>query len=1139
MKTLTLLFTLLLSIIYPSIYAHDVENVNVIATAGTSGVKYATFKAAIDAINAGTHRGEITIQVLDSTSESSAMTLSASGSGSANYSSILIYPTVSNLMVGGTVNGNLISFNGADNITIDGRVNQDGAANLTISNYSTSSSASTFNFYNDAQNNTIKYTYIRGSSTNTSGGVVYFGSGSTSGNDNNTIDNCYIREIGSNKPRFLVYSAGSSSKENSGITISNNNIFCWGGGTNNAGIYLYSNTTGWTITNNSFFQDDIISGSSATTYGININTGNGYTVTGNYVGGSAPLCGGTPWTVNGTLTSCNMYAIYLNVGTSSASSVQGNTVKNFLWQSSNTGTHWIGIYIGAGNVNAGTVTGNTIGEPTGTGSITIYNAGNYGNAIGIYSTSTGTVNISNNSVGSFTYSSSAYTAGFTGIKVTPSSSAGTTTINNNLIGSLTTANSVNSACAGMSLVGIMSYGFTAAGTVNITNNTIANLSSNAGGSNDQSFGMYLSGVGTCTISGNTIRDIYNNSKYSAGNNYGTIGIQMDDAQMYTVTQNNIYNLYNTSTAAYNTGVLGIYNCATSAAGSSLFTKNRIYNLHNASTGSSAAIYGINCLYSGGADYINNQISLGTGVTGTLYIYGIMLYDSGPVKFYYNSIYIGGTATAGTSIAFQRYIWTASFYTYIKNNIFYNGRSGGTGYHYAISSTNSTPGTGMPAGYSNYNLFITPNTSYFAQWWYSNVTFATWKTNSSCDAGSWYVQSSSITASDLFADAANGNLTVNSTNAAAWYVSGKGIPISGYCDDFTTSSCRSVLVSTGATDIGATEFNASEVPITATASGSHSLNGTETFSFAGRTICTITWGSSGTLPTVNYIKYHIGKNPNCSEGYFSNGYWEVNTTGGSGFTYTINLYYDANMIGTISSESNIRIAKSEDNAAWVHHEGSTVNTSTRVATVAGLTSFSYFALSDLSFPMPVTLNYFRNSVNRNTVTLEWETAVEINNAGFIIERNDKANRYAVWINAGYVKGKGNSNEPVKYSFNDNKLSSGTYEYRLKQNDLNGNYEYFSLASPVTVKNPEIFGVGQNYPNPSNPKCRIDYQIPANGFVSLKVYDMLGREMKILVNENKDAGYYTVDFDGTDLASGIYFYKLVTGSYSEIKKMVLVK
>lgn len=91
-----------------------------------------------------------------------------------------------------------------------------------------------------------------------------------------------------------------------------------------------------------------------------------------------------------------------------------------------------------------------------------------------------------------------------------------------------------------------------------------------------------------------------------------------------------------------------------------------------------------------------------------------------------------------------------------------------------------------------------------------------------------------------------------------------------------------------------------------------------------------------------------------------------------------------MIGTISSESNIMIAKSEDNSSWVHHEGSVVNY-LKSLTLSGLNSFSYFALSDASQPMPVTMDYFNFVLNKNNVTSNWQTSVEINNAGFSIER----------------------------------------------------------------------------------------------------------------------------------------------------------
>ncbi len=88
-------------------------------------------------------------------------------------------------------------------------------------------------------------------------------------------------------------------------------------------------------------------------------------------------------------------------------------------------------------------------------------------------------------------------------------------------------------------------------------------------------------------------------------------------------------------------------------------------------------------------------------------------------------------------------------------------------------------------------------------------------------------------------------------------------------------------------------------------------------------------------------------------------------------------------------------------------------------------------------------------------------------------------------------------------------------------------------------PNRFSLKQNYPNPFNPKTKIKYEIAKSGFVNLKVFDVLGREIKTLVNENQNAGYYEIDFDANNLNSGIYFYKLTTNNFSEMKKMILVK
>ena len=88
-------------------------------------------------------------------------------------------------------------------------------------------------------------------------------------------------------------------------------------------------------------------------------------------------------------------------------------------------------------------------------------------------------------------------------------------------------------------------------------------------------------------------------------------------------------------------------------------------------------------------------------------------------------------------------------------------------------------------------------------------------------------------------------------------------------------------------------------------------------------------------------------------------------------------------------------------------------------------------------------------------------------------------------------------------------------------------------------PDKFSLSQNYPNPFNPTTKIDYAIPKNGFVTLKIYDVLGREVKTLVNENKTPGNYSIDFNGSEFSSGVYFYKLESKGFSDVKRMILIK
>ena len=187
-------------------------------------------------------------------------------------------------------------------------------------------------------------------------------------------------------------------------------------------------------------------------------------------------------------------------------------------------------------------------------------------------------------------------------------------------------------------------------------------------------------------------------------------------------------------------------------------------------------------------------------------------------------------------------------------------------------------------------------------------------------------------------------------------------------------------------------------------------------------------------------------------------------------------------------------------------------------------------------LPVELSSFNATVASNSAALHWSTATEVNNYGFEIER--RASQNTGWTEVGFVHGNGTSNSPHEYSYTDAGISSGTYAYRLKQIDNSGVFKY-SASTEVTIAAPKAFALNQNYPNPFNPTTVISYQLPIMGNVSLRIYDMLGREVETLVNETQEAGSYEVVFNASNIASGVYFYRLQAGDYTAMKRILLVK
>lgn len=166
-------------------------------------------------------------------------------------------------------------------------------------------------------------------------------------------------------------------------------------------------------------------------------------------------------------------------------------------------------------------------------------------------------------------------------------------------------------------------------------------------------------------------------------------------------------------------------------------------------------------------------------------------------------------------------------------------------------------------------------------------------------------------------------------------------------------------------------------------------------------------------------------------------------------------------------------------------------------------------------------------------LNWTTATELNNRGFEVER--KTTSTNDWDVLGYVEGRGTTTEPKTYSFQDYDVKSGgSYSYRIKQIDYNGNFTYYNLAQTIEFGAPVKFELSQNYPNPFNPATVISFSLPQKSNVTVKIYDILGNEVRTLINETKDAGKHSVNFNAASLSSGVYFYSIKAGNFTETKK-----
>ena len=721
------------------------QNVNVNLGSGS----YVNLASAFAAINAGTHTGEISIVIVNNTSEPvGGAILNASGTGSSSYTSISIVPSGARTISGAVTAGlPLIDFNGADNVTINGL--NTGGNSLIIENTTVSATAetSTIRFIGGATGNTITNCSVKGAFSGavaTNGGNIFFANDAVTanGNDNNTVSNCNIGPSGTNLSTKGIFGNGSITTTaigNSGIVINNNNIFDYFGvAVSSAGVATNAGCNTWSITNNRFYQTatrtwttgalhtPILIGNTTAVSGAQ-----GFTITGNIIGFASNTQSGI-YTLTGSNGSFRGI-VFNGINNSTVSNINNNTVSAVsLTGVSSSGTSssspLMGIFV---NNGVAITNNNTIGSQSATGSITYStSSASASDVIGIFNFSNDACTANNNTIGGITSSNtSTGAANIYGIRVNTSSTV-VTSISNNLVGG-TVANSLQStaaaATAGTQVAGI----FVSTSITTLTGNTIRNLTA-PGGIN--------------AITGASVAGI----------------VFVSTAPNNTVSKNTIFNLSNTNTTAASV-VTGIQFTGNTA---NIVQRNLIYDLTVATNSTAAEVNGIR-IAGGTTTFRNNMIRLGTGInnaigTGSITggVNGINE-PSGTNNFYHNSVYIGGAPTAGVGPSFAFNSSQVTSTRIYRNNIFVNARNNGgaTGKNYAVR----VGGTGVnPTGLTmNNNVYFANGTGAIFGFFNSLdvPNLAGWQTAVGQDANSIEANPLYVSANDLHLQAGSPAINV--------------------------------------------------------------------------------------------------------------------------------------------------------------------------------------------------------------------------------------------------------------------------------------------------------------------------------------------------------------------------------------------
>ena len=626
---------------------------------------------------------------------------------------------------------------------------------------------------------------------------------------------------------------------------------------------------------------------------------------------------------------------------------------------------------------------------------------------------------------------------------------------------------------------------------------------------NQVVGISFGATGTNRISNNKIHDL----KLAAGGSPINVGIMINNALNLTVEKNRIYNVSGTSGAIY-----GIYFAGSSASNAS-------------------------------ATLINNQISLAPSGISNQLLSGIAdeSFNGNTLTCYYNSVYIGGTndpASVNHSWAFSRFpVGSGGSVNILRNNIFFNNRSGGTVNNYAI-------GNGKNTGIANFiisnNFYVGRNGTAPDSYFNNNnagsqtiaVDFPSWVA-SYHDIGSYTMRTGTINPDLIFLGKDTANMGINNNNVDSWYINGKGFPIAAVATDYDNNP-RSTNVVNGSADIGAFEFSTLRLPPDLTPTGSHTNSGTEDFYFAGRKVASILWGGTGTLPTLDPAKHYTGVWPNdttnngtISNARYLNEWWKISATGGSGYTYRLTLYYDSATIGKIQNASTMIMNKKEEAVpgTWLNLIPSIPDLFDRNIYTDGLNSFSEFTASDALAPIPVKLLSF-TGIKRNTdVQLNWTVSNETLNTTYLVERSFNGTSFAP-VQA--LNGIAPNGATVSYNITDPGVfvAHTIAYYRLKVTEQ-GQIRYSNI---IILKDDRSGRWMQGvYPNPVKDFTAIALSLSKQSAVSFIISDALG---KILYNYTitLNQGTQSIALDMRNYAAGVYLLKVKTGDESEIIKIL---